>query len=57
MFNTNEVKVFHDCPTLYNELKEWLPKQKSKIGKGFIEGIVWHCDNGEKFKIKAKDFK
>ena len=41
----------------YDELKEWLPKQKSLINPEVgIEGIVWHCQNGEMFKIKLKDF-
>ncbi len=41
----------------FNELKEWLPKQNSKYGKGLIEGIVWHWLDGRMAKIKTKDFK
>ncbi|WP_238916796.1 RNA ligase family protein [Clostridium sp. YIM B02555] len=50
--------VFDDVPTTYNELKEWLPKQKSKFGNNCgIEGIVWHnLINGDMVKIKLKDF-
>lgn len=49
--------VFTDAPHTYDELKEWLPKQKSKFGNDcFIEGIVWHHPNGRMAKIKAKDF-
>lgn len=45
-------------PTIFDELKEWLPKQKSVYGKDCgIEGIVWHNLNGSMAKIKTKDFK
>lgn len=49
---------FDDVPTTYEALKEWLPKQKSRVGIDVpIEGIVWWI-NGEPFgKIKRKDFK
>ena len=57
MFSCNEAVVIEDCPTTYNELKEWLPKQKSQVGNGNIEGIVWHCPKGVMYKIKCKDFK
>ena len=31
--------------------------RKSKYGNDCgIEGIVWHCENGEMYKIKLKDF-
>jgi len=50
--------VFENAPTNYNDLKKWLPKQKSKFGNNCgIEGIVWHCKNGDMYKIKLKDFK
>ncbi|MFW5962139.1 MAG: hypothetical protein ACOCQR_00810 [bacterium] len=51
--------VFADAPISFAELKEWLPKQKSKIGNNCgIEGIVWHNQvNGDMVKIKVKDFK
>ena len=56
-FSLGQAPVFDDVPTTYGELKEWLPKQKSKLGNDCgIEGIVWHCGNGEMFKIKIKDF-
>lgn len=56
-FSLGQAPVFEDCPTTYDELKEWLPKQKSKFGLDCrIEGIVWHCANGEMYKIKNKDF-
>jgi len=57
-FTLNQAPVFEDVPTTFDELKEWLPKQKSKYGNDCgIEGIVWHFPNGEMGKIKVKDFK
>jgi len=57
-FTLGKAPVFENVPTTYNEIKEWLPKQKSKYGGDCgIEGIVWHCTNGDMFKIKIKDFK
>lgn len=54
----NGVPVFENVPVTYDELKEWLPAQKSKYGRDCgIEGIVWHCTNGDMMKIKTKDFK
>ncbi len=48
---------FFDVPTSYEELKLWLSQQKSKVGiDAPIEGIVWHCPDGQMFKIKRKDF-
>lgn len=47
-------------PISFNELKAWLPLQKSKIGMNCgIEGIVWHSSimNEPMYKIKLKDFK
>ena len=58
LFSLGQAPVFEDVPTTFNELKEWLPKQKSKYGKDCgIEGIVWHCSDGSMMKIKTKDFK
>lgn len=50
--------TFKDTPVTYQELIEWLPKQKSFIGNDCgIEGIVWHNEStGEMYKIKCKDF-
>ena len=31
--------------------------KKCEFGEGLIEGIVWHKQDGQMFKIKAKDFK
>ena len=57
-FSLGQAPEFENVPTDYLGLKEWLPKQKSRFGKDCgIEGIVWHCPNGEMFKIKTKDFK
>ena len=56
LFSAGEAPVFENVPISYDELKEWLPKQESKFGKGIIEGIVWHCENGDMYKIKNKDF-
>jgi hypothetical protein len=50
--------LLEDVPTTFDELKEWLPKQKSKFGNDCgIEGVVWHMPNGNMMKIKTKDFK
>ncbi len=57
-FSLGQAPVFDNVPTDYEGLKEWLPSQKSLYGKDCgIEGIVWHCSNGEMYKIKVKDFK
>lgn len=56
-FTLGQAPIFENVPTTFDELKEWLPKQKSKYGDDCgIEGIVWHCKNGEMYKIKTKDF-
>jgi len=56
-FTLGQAPIFDAVPTDYNSLKEWLPKQKSKYGNNCgIEGIVWHCKNGDMYKIKNKDF-
>jgi len=57
-FTLGQTPIFEDVPTDYEGLKAWLPVQKSKFGRDVgIEGIVWHCINGEMYKIKVKDFK
>ena len=57
-FTLGQCPVFENTPVTFEELKEWLPKQKSKYGNNCgIEGIVWHFQNGEMAKIKTKDFK
>lgn len=57
-FTLDQAPVFENVPNSFEGLKEWLPKQKSKYGNDYcgIEGIVWHCENGEMYKIKLKDF-
>jgi len=56
-FTLGQAPVFENVPIGFNELKEWLPQQKSKYGNNCgIEGIVWHCENDDMFKIKLKDF-
>ncbi len=56
-FTLNQAPIFENVPSTYEELKEWLPQQKSKYGKDCkIEGIVWHLSNGDMYKIKVKDF-
>lgn len=56
-FTLNQAPVFEDVPTSFEELKEWLPRQRSKYGNDCgIEGIVWHCADGSMMKIKTKDF-
>lgn len=49
--------ILKDVPCHFDELKEYLDKQKSLIGNNApIEGIVWHHPNGDMVKIKRKDF-
>lgn len=56
-FTLGQAPVFENVPVTFEELKSWLPTQKSKYGNDCgIEGIVWHCPNGDMFKIKTKDF-
>lgn len=58
LFSLGDAPVFENVPTTFNALKEWLPAQKSKFGRDCgIEGIVWHCRDGQMFKIKKKDFR
>ncbi|WP_338791373.1 hypothetical protein [Bernardetia sp. MNP-M8] len=59
--NWLEKVVYKDAPTSFEELKKWLPNQKTKFGNQKndtgIEGIVWHnLKNGQMCKIKVKDF-
>lgn len=57
LFSCGKAPVFENVPTSFEELKAWLPLQKSKFGNDCdIEGIVWHCPNGDMYKIKCKDF-
>ena len=61
IFSLNDWKqkvVYQNVPTDFEELKKWLPEQKSIFGDGCgIEGIVWHnLKTGEMCKIKIKDF-
>lgn len=56
-FTLHQAPVFENVPVTFEELKKWLPKQKSKYGNDCgIEGIVWHCADGSMMKIKTKDF-
>jgi hypothetical protein len=56
-FTLGQAPIFENVPTDYEGLKDWLPRQESKYGNNCgIEGIVWHCKNGEMYKIKLKDF-
>ena len=57
-FTLGQAPIYEDCPITFEELKAWLPAQKSKYGKDCgIEGIVWHKDGKPFGKIKIKDFK
>lgn len=57
-FSLGQAPVFENVPVTFDELREWLPKQKSKFGNDCgVEGIVWHSPAGEMYKIKVKDFK
>ena len=50
--------VFENVPITFEELKVWLPQQKSKYGNDCgIEGVVWHAPDGRMAKIKTKDFR
>lgn len=56
-FSLGQCPVIENVPTTFDELKIWLPAQKSKYGVDVgIEGIVWHCPDGSMMKIKTKDF-
>lgn len=56
-FTLGQCPEFSDVPTDYDGLKAWLPAQRSKYGNDCgIEGIVWHCADGNMYKIKTKDF-
>jgi len=57
-----ESRLFRDVPTTFEELKEWLPKQKSTFNPDCpIEGLVWWDAllgrDRPVGKIKQKDFK
>ena len=56
LFSLGQAPIIENVPTIWQELKEWLPKQQSKFGIGSIEGVVWHWPNGDMAKIKTKDF-
>lgn len=57
IFSAEQAPIFLNVPITFEELKEWLPRQKSIFGHDCgIEGIVWHCTNGKMMKIKTKDF-
>lgn len=57
LFREQKMK-FGNVPVTFDELREWLPKQKSKIGNDCgIEGIVWWFHGDPIYKIKCKDFK
>lgn len=57
-FTLGQAPIFENVPTTYEELKAWLPLQKSKYGNDCgIEGIVWHLEGKPFGKIKLKDFK
>lgn len=58
LFSLGKAPIFENVPVTYTELAQWLPQQLSKYGKNCgIEGIVWHTQDGDMFKIKTKDFK
>lgn len=58
LFSLGKAPIFKNVPIAFDELKEWLPKQKSLYGENCgIEGIVWHWPDGKMAKIKCKDFK
>jgi hypothetical protein len=56
-FTLHQAPIFENVPQDFAGLKEWLPNQNSKYGNNCgIEGIVWHCSDGEMYKIKTRDF-
>lgn len=50
--------AFDNVPVNFDDLKAWLPNQKSLFGQDCgIEGVVWHdLNTGSMCKIKVKDF-
>lgn len=57
-FTLGDAPTFEDVPFGFDELKAWLPTQKSKYGNDCgIEGIVWHYLGEPVAKIKVKDFR
>jgi len=66
LFSLDKAPVISDVPTDFESLKIWLPKQRSQVGDGIIEGIVWRYPSeiyrGHHLflpvgKLKNKDFK
>lgn len=58
LFSCGQAPAFENVPTEYESLKAWLKEQKSLYGTNCgIEGVVWHCPNGDMYKIKLNDFK
>ena len=56
-FSLGQCPELKDVPLGFDELKEWLPKQESKVGTNCkIEGIVWWKSGVPTGKIKTKDF-
>lgn len=58
------VEANREAPTTYDELRDWLPRQRSKVGDGPIEGIVWHYETPDgavygshMAKLKVGDFR
>jgi len=57
-FTLGQCPELKDVPLGFEELKDWLPKQESKVGTGCkIEGIVWWRYGIPIGKIKTKDFR
>lgn len=49
-----ETPLTGPVPTAYDDLAEWL--RLSHEALGYLEGVVWHHDDGRMAKIKTKDF-
>lgn len=58
LFSLGRAPVLSGVPVDYDGLREYLSMEHSIVNPGvLIEGVVWHHDSGEMFKIKGKDFK
>lgn len=58
LFSLGRAPILRDVPTDFDELREWLPSQRSALNPDVpIEGVVWHWPDGRMAKIKTADFK
>ncbi len=56
-FSLGECPAFPSVPVTFEALESFLKDTRSQFNSEVgIEGIVWHCKNGNMMKIKTKDF-